>query len=68
MVRTALHTLGFDEVSDVRVGRYLAVTLAGGREHAAARVTAMCERLLCNGVIEDYRFSLRDEPAAGPGE
>ncbi|HVA20966.1 MAG TPA: phosphoribosylformylglycinamidine synthase subunit PurS [Candidatus Micrarchaeia archaeon] len=59
-VRHALHTLGFDEVVDVRVGRYLAVTLDAPAPGASARVAAMCEQLLCNGVIEDFRFTLRE--------
>ncbi len=53
-------------MTDVRVGRYLAVTLGGATADVAERVTAMCERLLCNGVIEEFRFSLRDEAGSEP--
>ena len=54
-VQQALATLGFDEVRDVRVGRYLVLQIDGDDVAAAdARVRSMCERLLANGVIEDF--------------
>jgi phosphoribosylformylglycinamidine synthase len=56
----SLHTLGFDEVRDVRIGRSIEVTLdaAGGPEAARARLDAMCRELLANTLIEDYRFEI----------
>lgn len=58
-VRDGLHRLGYDEVSQVRVGRYIQVWLeAPDEEAAAARVREMCERLLANPVIEEYRFQV----------
>ena len=58
-VEQSLHVLGFDEVSDVTVGKYIEMRLGGAsREAADARVRQMCERLLANGVIEDYRVEL----------
>lgn len=60
-VGRALLSLGFDGVGDVRIGRYLEVEV-GGRDTAAAteQVTAMCESLLANTVVEDYRFDLEE--------
>jgi len=61
-VEQALHTLGFEEVSDVRVGRYIELRLRDlAADAAGARVRAMCERLLANGVIEDFRVELDEE-------
>ena len=58
-VASALARLGFDEVRGVRLGRTIAVTLEGDDPEAArARLTAMCEKLLANTVIEDYRIEL----------
>lgn len=58
-VTHGLHSLGFEEVTDVRIGRYLEVRLAGDdRAAAQTRATAMCERLLANTVVEDFRFEL----------
>jgi phosphoribosylformylglycinamidine synthase subunit PurS len=55
----ALHQLHFDTVQRVRMGKYLEVTLEADDEAAAReRVTAMCETLLANPVIEHYDFLL----------
>lgn len=60
-VRGTLHKLGFEEAKDVRVGKYLEVTVdAENREKAEVRVTEMCEKLLANTVIEDYRIELME--------
>ena len=65
VVRDGLHHLGFADVHDVRVGKQIAVELdAASEDHARARVTEMCEQLLRNPVIEDYRIVVRAlEPA-----
>ncbi len=58
-VRQGLAALGFGEVSDVRVGKYVEVNLdARSEREARERVEAMCKRLLANHVIEDYRFEI----------
>ena len=58
-VRQGLATLGFREVSDVRIGKYIEVNLEADSEHEARqRVEAMCKQLLANHVIEDYRFEI----------
>ncbi len=59
-VRQGLLSLGYGEVSAVRVGRYLEVELQGERASAELRVTQMCEQLLANEVIEDFTFDLED--------
>jgi len=61
-VQHSLHALGFGEVADVKVGKYIELRLRDlppGR--ADARVREMCERLLANGVIEDFRIELGEE-------
>ncbi|MGH7918675.1 MAG: phosphoribosylformylglycinamidine synthase subunit PurS [Candidatus Dormibacteraceae bacterium] len=66
-VRRGLETLGFDETEDVRVGKYLEVTLdLESKSRAQTRVTEMCDRLLANQVIEDYRFEIMEAPAPQP--
>ncbi|CAG7644181.1 Phosphoribosylformylglycinamidine synthase subunit PurS [Paenibacillus solanacearum] len=58
-VQGALHSMGFDEVGKVRIGKYLEVDLdTNDRAVAEERVKAMCEKLLANTVIEDYRYEL----------
>jgi phosphoribosylformylglycinamidine synthase len=57
-VGRALRSMGFEEVEDVRLGKYIEVTLRDGQSEAEAkqRLDEMCRRLLANTVIEDYRF------------
>jgi phosphoribosylformylglycinamidine synthase len=61
-VQHSLHALGFGEVADVRVGKYIELSLRpGGPGTTAERVREMCERLLANGVIEDFRIEVGGE-------
>jgi phosphoribosylformylglycinamidine synthase len=59
-VRSALHSLGFDHVDDVRQGKFFEILLAGGlsAEEARRQIEAMAQDVLANPVIEDYRFEL----------
>jgi phosphoribosylformylglycinamidine synthase len=58
-VQQSLHVLGFPEVGEVRVGKYVELRLRDvDRAGAAERVRAMCEQLLANGVIEDFRVEI----------
>ena len=57
-VTDALHSLGFPQVGDVRVGRYLVVeTDATSADEARAGARAMCEKLLANPVTEDFEIA-----------
>ncbi len=55
----ALQNLGYGEVASVKIGKYIELEAADGTEEA--RVREMCDRLLANPVIEDYRISLAGE-------
>lgn len=57
----ALHSLGFDGVEDVRIGKQIILQLTdSNREHAEAKVKEMCETLLANTVIEDYTIEINE--------
>ena len=61
-VKQGLATLGFRDVNDVRVGKYIEVNLETNSEHEAReQVEAMCRQLLANHVIEDFRFEIDRE-------
>jgi phosphoribosylformylglycinamidine synthase PurS subunit len=58
-VTKSLHALGYSEVADVRIGKFLEVKVdTTDRAAAEARITEMCEKLLANTVIEKYEFEL----------
>ncbi|HYY52793.1 MAG TPA: phosphoribosylformylglycinamidine synthase subunit PurS [Myxococcales bacterium] len=55
-VGRALGSLGFNEVKDVRLGKIIELDLdARDAAEAKKRVQDMCEKLLANTVIEEYR-------------
>ena len=61
-VRGGLRRLGFDSVAEVRVGKYIEVTLdADGEADGRRQVSEMCRKLLANHVIEDVRFQVERE-------
>ena len=57
----ALASLGFTGVNDVRQGKVIELDLAeSDPARAKETVTAMCEKLLANTVIENYAIELKD--------
>jgi phosphoribosylformylglycinamidine synthase subunit PurS len=61
-IERSLHSIGYEEVHDVRVGKYLELDVdAPSRAAAELRVREMCDKLLANTVIEDYRFEISPE-------
>lgn len=61
--KDALQTLGFNEVQNVRIGKLIELELDGSAAAIESRVTEMCEKLLINQVIEDYRFEIGEVAA-----
>ena len=61
-VHHALTDLGYAEVKQVKVGKYMEVLIEGlTGEEAENRVQEMCEKLLANTVIESYRYTLSSQ-------
>jgi phosphoribosylformylglycinamidine synthase len=62
-VERALPALGYEGVSNVRIGRLIELDVEGGDADAlTASVREMCERLLANPLIESYQVeALPDE-------
>ena len=59
-IKTALRSLGFGKVQDVRVGKYLEVELNGAKSAAAKKeVERMCQKLLANPIVEIYRVDVK---------
>jgi phosphoribosylformylglycinamidine synthase len=60
VVHDGLRQLGFTGVRSARVGKYVELEVEAADEASAhAVVTQMCEKLLRNPVIEDYRITVR---------
>jgi len=59
-IARSLNDLGFNEVESAFQGKVIELNLTGEDAAAAeARVTEMCEKLLANTVIENYRIEMR---------
>jgi len=58
-VQTTLQALGFPFVQGVRVGKSITVELnCDDQTQAEEQLRSMCDRLLVNPVIEDYRIEV----------
>jgi phosphoribosylformylglycinamidine synthase len=60
VVQDALHAMGYANVEQVRIGKYLELELAANGDDGALEkeVREMCDRLLANPVIENYTFEV----------
>ncbi|TKX31356.1 phosphoribosylformylglycinamidine synthase subunit PurS [Campylobacter aviculae] len=61
-IEKALHSLNFNEVKEVKMAKQLLLDLDEKDEtRAKERVAKMCEELLVNNVIEDYKLSISEK-------
>jgi phosphoribosylformylglycinamidine synthase subunit PurS len=59
-IEHALDTLGFKNAANVRVGKYMELDLdEKDKANAEVAVKSMCEKLLANTIIEEYRYELQ---------
>jgi phosphoribosylformylglycinamidine synthase len=54
----ALHLLGFEKVTDIKVAKVMEIYLGYEEKEVRAKVEDMCNRLLANPVIHDYKISV----------
>jgi len=60
-VQSGLKHMGYNNVEQIRIGKYIEVTLtAENSEDAKRQLDAICDQLLANPVIENYRFDLKE--------
>jgi len=61
-VQVGLNALGYDNVIDLNVGKYMELKISDlkNEEEVKEQVDEMCQRLLANPVIEDYRFNIEE--------
>lgn len=60
-VLKALNSLGYQNVEDVRVGKHIEIMLdSDSHEKAVEELKEMCDKLLANPVIEDYKVDVME--------
>lgn len=65
-VQSGLVHLGYDNVEQIRIGKYIELTLTAANEtEAGQQLDRICDQLLANPVIENYRFELTVLATAG---
>jgi len=59
-VKHGLESLDFQGVSEVRMGKFITLTLEeNDKQKAKAQAEAMCKKLLANPIIEDFQIEIK---------
>jgi len=60
-IEHSIQSLGYKNVEDTRIGKYIELKLNASSEEEAKKVTEeICRKLLANPVMEDYEFTLEE--------
>lgn len=58
-VRGAVHRMGFDEIEDIRIGKYFEIKVSDTADRSVEEVIeTICDKLLANVVMESYRYEI----------
>ena len=58
-VQHSLHTLGYRSVENVRIGKYIEISISDiSKETIEADIKDICNKLFANPIIEDYRYEI----------
>jgi phosphoribosylformylglycinamidine synthase len=67
-IQSGLSHMGYDNVEQVRIGKYIELMISAVDQAAAeTQLDRMCDQLLANPVIENYRFELTEQSQATTG-
>jgi phosphoribosylformylglycinamidine synthase subunit PurS len=59
-VTNSLHSLNYKEIADVRIGKYMELTIEKSERDINEVVDELCMSILANPVIEDYRYEVEE--------
>ncbi|MEO0769226.1 MAG: phosphoribosylformylglycinamidine synthase subunit PurS [Cyanobacteria bacterium J06649_4] len=63
-VRSGLSHMGYDNVSKVRIGKFIELDISAENEASAQQqLDKICDQLLANPVIENYRIEILEAAA-----
>ncbi|WP_455661356.1 phosphoribosylformylglycinamidine synthase subunit PurS [Pradoshia sp.] len=62
-VKKSLNSMNFQDVKDVRIGKYMELSIEKSDGDLDEVIRSMCEKLLVNTVIEDYRYEVEEVAA-----
>ncbi|GEP24475.1 phosphoribosylformylglycinamidine synthase subunit PurS [Lentilactobacillus diolivorans] len=65
-VHSALTRLGYNDINDVKLGKYFELTVADGKSKADLdqEINEICDKLLANYNMENYHYEIAETEAA----
>ncbi|OJG35134.1 phosphoribosylformylglycinamidine synthase, purS protein [Enterococcus devriesei] len=58
-VKGAVHRLGYDEIEEVRIGKYFEIKVAKSDRPVEDMIEEVCDKLLANVNMETYRYEIQ---------
>ncbi|MGM0173924.1 phosphoribosylformylglycinamidine synthase subunit PurS [Enterococcus sp. DIV0800] len=58
-VKGAVHRLGYDEIEEVRIGKYFEIKVAKSDRPVEDMIEEICDKLLANVNMETYRYEIQ---------
>lgn len=59
-VKGAVHRLGYQEIEDIRIGKYFEMKVAKSDRPVAEMIEEVCDKLLANVNMETYRYEIAE--------
>ncbi|MCT3398677.1 phosphoribosylformylglycinamidine synthase subunit PurS [Lentilactobacillus hilgardii] len=65
-IQKALGRLGYDNVNDLKLGKYFEITVADGisRDDLNKEINDICDKMLANYNMENYHYDITETEAA----
>lgn len=60
-VKGAVHRLGYQEIEEIRIGKYFEIKVKKTTHPIQETIEAICDKLLSNVVMESYRYEIQEE-------
>jgi phosphoribosylformylglycinamidine synthase len=57
-VKGAVHRLGYDEIDEIRIGKYFEIKVAKSDRPVEEAIEEICDKLLANVNMETYRYEI----------
>lgn len=57
-VKGAVHRMGYEEIEEIRIGKYFEIKVAKSNRPVEEMIEAVCDKLLANVNMETYRFEI----------
>ena len=59
-VKGAVHRMGFEEIQEIRIGKYFEIKVAKSDRPVDEMIEEVCDKLLANVNMETYRYEIAE--------